>query len=233
MSCGTAHAEFIKVGEPLSGFALLQQGTVRYLRFVETADSNIPLNMSSREVRFEGKQVRIRQRWDVPGKQPLTILVDSTFESGTLRPLTHTRVTERDGERKLESFSFSAERVSGVSDLAGNTQAAFSMPSPEQTFNFETDLELLQTLPFAPGYVAEINFYHPGGTTPPARYTYKVVGEDTIAGPLGPIECWVVTSDYNKKDELSTYWFAKRGQLLIRQVKPLPDGRKMVQTLVG
>lgn len=32
---------------------------------------------------------------------------------------------------------------------------------------------------------ASINFYHPGGRTPPQRYLFKVTGSASIAGPAG------------------------------------------------
>jgi hypothetical protein len=54
----------------------------------------------------------------------------------------------------VEGFVFTPERVSGMPDLADNTQAALSVASSEPTFNFETDIELLQALPLAEGYEA-------------------------------------------------------------------------------
>ena len=90
----------------------------------------------------------------------------------------------------------------------------------------------MQTLPLPAGYEARINFSHPGGSTPPQRYTFKVTGSHTIAGPAGPVDCWVVTTDYNRPGALTTSWFAKSTQLMVRQESQAGDGKVMVKTLI-
>lgn len=67
---------------------------------------------------------------------------------------------------------------------------------------------------------------------PPARYRFKVTGDAKIAGPQGPVDCWVVTTDFNRPGNVSTFWFAKETQLMVRQESALPDGRVMVKTLI-
>jgi hypothetical protein len=106
------------------------------------------------------------------------------------------------------------------------------MASSEPTFNFETDIEFLQTLPLAEGYEAHVNFYHPGGPTPPQRYTFRVAGSETIAGPAGPVDCWVVTTDYNQPGENATFWFAKGSQLMAREQSSPHDGKVLAKTLI-
>jgi hypothetical protein len=116
----------------------------------------------------------------------------------------------------VEGFAFAPARVTGLKDLADNTQKDLVVESPEPTYNFEADIE----------------FYHPGGSAPPQRYTFKVAGSATIAGPAGPVDCWVVTTDYNQPGRLSTFWFAKATQLMLRQQGALPDGKVLVKTLI-
>lgn len=228
----------VDVGTPLARFDLLKPGTHHYLRFlrVPASGASQPVDIWTREIRFEEREgkrlMRIVQRWDGVLPAPSTRTFDSWFEAGTFRPLTHERVTEKDGKRTVEGFVFAPDRIGGMPELAENTQKDLSVPSPEPTYNFETDIEFLQALPLAEGYDARINFYHPGGKPPPQRYTFRVTGSERIAGPAGPVDCWVVKTDYNQLGSESTFWFAKGSQLMLRQESPMPDGRVLVKTLI-
>jgi hypothetical protein len=231
----------VDVGTQLARFSLLKPGTHHYLRFMRTPEgANVPLDIWAREVRFEerdGKrQLHIVQRWDgamtsftSPGSVKR---LDSWFDSATFRPLSHVRITEKDGKKLVEGFVFAPDRVSGMQDLADNSQKALSVAASEPTFNFETDIEFLQALPLAEGYEASINFYHPGGATPPKRYSFKVTGSETIAGPAGPVDCWVVWTDYGTPGADAKFWFAKTTQLMVRQENAPRDGKVLVKTLI-
>jgi hypothetical protein len=231
----------VDVGTQLARFSLLKPGTHHYLRYIRTPDgANAPLDIWAREVRFEerdGKrQLHIVQRWDGPMTSftsPGSVKrLDSWFDSATFRPLSHVRITEKDGKKLVEGFVFAPDRVSGMQDLADNSQKALSVASSEPTFNFETDIEFLQTLPLAEGYEASINFYHPGGATAPKRYSFKVTGSETIAGPAGPVDCWVVWTDYGTPGADAKFWFAKTTQLMVRQESAPRDGKVLVKTLI-
>lgn len=235
----SAHAATvdIDVGAPLPRFNLLKPGTHHYLRFLRSSDgANRPADIWTREVRFEDRdgkrQLHIVQRWDAVAPTPSTKYLDAWYDAATFRPYSEVRTTEKDGKRVVEGFEFAPKRITGMQDLADNTQKALSVESSEPTFNFETDIELLQTLAMAEGYEARINFYHPGGSALPLRYTFKVTGSASISGPTGPVDCWVVTTDYNRPGEISTFWFAKGSQLMQRQESKLPDGRVLVKTLI-
>jgi hypothetical protein len=119
-----------------------------------------------------------------------------------------------------------------MKDLADNTQKDLVVAANEPTFNFETDMEFLQTLPLAEGEEFRINFYHPGGPAP-QRYTWKVVGSERIAGPAGPVDCWVLTTDYNQPagSPVSKFWYAKGSQQMVRQESVTPKGT-LVKTLI-
>ena len=230
----------VDVGTPLPRFSLLKPGTHHYLRYFRTADgANIPLDIWTREVRFEqreGKQqMHIVQRWDGAMASPTSAgsvkRLDSWFETGTFRPLSHVRITERDGKKLVEGVTFTKEGVSGTPELADNALKTLAIASGEPTFNFETDLEFLQALPLAEGYEASINFYHAGGPAP-KRYRFKVSGSETIAGPAGPVDCWVVTTDYGTPGADAKFWFAKGTQLMLRQESAPRDGKVLVKTLI-
>jgi hypothetical protein len=231
-----AAVQNVDVGAPLPRFGLLKPGTHHYLRYMRTADGgSLPADIWTREVRFEerdGKQrLHIVQRWDGPPSAPSVRRLDSWFETATFRPLTHVRTSEKDGKKVVEGFVFAPERVSGMQDLADNAQKALSVASSEPTFNFETDIEFLQALPLAEGFDASISFYHPGGP-PPQRYRFKVLGSETIAGPGGPVDCWVVATDYNQPGGDATFWFAKATQLMVRQESAPRDGKVLVKTMI-
>jgi hypothetical protein len=227
----------IDVGAQLPRFALLKEGTHHYLRYMKENGANKPIDIWEREVRFENKDgkrlMRVRQRWDGVSPVQYTLLLDSWFEPGTFRPISHERIRERDGKRMVEGFVFSPTQVTGMKDLPDNTQKDLVVEASEPTYNFETDIEFLQTLPMAEGQEFRINFYHPGGKPAPQRYTWKVVGSETIAGPAGPVECWVLTTDYNQPAPApgSKFWFAKSTQQMVRQESAMPKGT-LVKTLI-
>lgn len=228
----------LKVGEPLARADRLKPGVHRYLRYTVAPDGQRSTkDIWVREVRLEtveGKaQLRIVQRWDAVGEKAYVRKQDSRFEAGTMRPLTHTNETTRDGKTEITGYRFLADRVVGMDELPGNAKRGFSADSPEPAYNFETDLEFLQSLPLAAGYAASIPFYDPG-LAPPARYLFKVEGEARLTGPDGrAIECWLVTTDYNRPGYVSRFWFAKHNQVLVRQESPLPDGGGLlVKTLL-
>jgi hypothetical protein len=238
VACPQAGAEVhqVDVGTQLPRFSLLKEGTHHYLRYMKSGDANNAADIWTREVRFEQrdgeKLLHIRQRWDGVGATPSVRLLDSWFEAGTFRPRTHERITDKDGKHVVEGFVFAPARVTGMKDLADNTQKDLLVESPEPTYNFETDIEFLQVLPLAEGYEAHINFYHPGGSSAPQRYTFKVAGSETIAGPAGPVECWLVTTDYNRPGTVSKFWFAKATQLMLRQESAAGNGKVLVKTMI-
>jgi len=108
----------VDVGSQLPRFDLVKPGTHHYLRFMRTPSSgaNQPIDIWTREIRFEqqdGKpRMRIVQRWDGVLPAPSVKTYDSWFETGTFRPLSHQRISEKDGKRVVEGFVFAP--VEGV-----------------------------------------------------------------------------------------------------------------------
>ena len=206
LCCAPAWAVEIKVGAELPRFGMVKEGTHHWLRYVRNGEVNTPLDIWTREVRFTPDGMQVRQRWD--GAANSVVLLDSWFDKGTFKPRTHQRIREKDGKRTVEDYVFT-----------------------EPAFNFETDIEFLQALPLSEGFEATIMFYLPGGP-PPARYTWKVVGSETIQGPQGAVDCWLLTTDYNRPGSVAKFWLAKATQLLVRQEAAGPDGKVMVKTLL-
>lgn len=227
----------VSVGQTLARFDKIKPATHRYLRYRQVGDTIQPLDVWTREIRIEPDKAGVRrlhivQHWD--GATAGTVkTLDSWFELGTFRPFTHERRTTKDGQTKIEGFDFKPDRVVGLKDLEGNSQAAYDVASPTPTFNFETDMEFLQALPLAAGYEAQIVFHHPGGGAP-APYVFKVTGSETLTSSAGgKIDCWVVTTDYNRPEmKPTTFWLAKDSQVVVKNVSIAPDGSTWVKTLI-
>ena len=228
--------DLIHQGTAFARANLLKSDTHRYLDYFQDGESTIPLDIRTRTVRFEtrdGKNLmQIKLRWDGVGRATYTKWIDSWFEAKTFVPLTQERITEKDGNKIVEGFIFHPDRIIGMPDLANNTQKDLLVKTAEPAFNFETDIEMLQTLPFETGYQANIMFYHPGGKTEPARYLFKVIGSEMIYAAGSMIDCWVVSTDYNSPNSLARFWFAKNSQLLVKKESGLPNGKKIVQVLL-
>lgn len=235
---GAAHAATpVPVGQPLARFDKLKPATHRYLRYRQTGETIQPLDVWTREIRLEPdkagvKRLHIVQHWD--GATAGTVkTLDSWFELATFRPFRHERRATKDGQTKIEGFDFQPDRVVGLKDLPGNATADYDVAAPQGAFNFETDMELIQALPLASGYEASIVFHHPGGE-PPAPYLFKVTGSEVLTSSAGgKIDCWVVTTDYNRPEfKPTTFWLAKDSQVTVKVVSPAPDGSVWVKTLL-
>jgi hypothetical protein len=227
----------LKVGEPLARFDNLRAGVHRYMRYTIAPDgSRKAIDIWQRTVAFEGpapgqpNALHIVQRWDeVDGK---VLIQDSWFDARTFKQRTHIRHTVIDGKENFGGYRFTDAQVVGMTDLANNSRKDFVMPLPEPSYNFEYDMEFLQTLPLAAGRTFNIPFYD-AGVDKPGRYDFVVAGSATMPGPDGrPIDCWLVTADYNSGKTASRFWFAKSGQVLIREEAPREGGITLVKTLL-
>ncbi|MEH3123016.1 MAG: hypothetical protein PGN16_13745 [Sphingomonas phyllosphaerae] len=230
----------VRVGQPLARFDLLKPGVHRYARYRIEAGKRTLVDLWTRTLSFEaldGKaSMRVHQRWDVAAPKPggvRTLEQDSWFEPHTFRPLTHVRRETRDGSAVVKDYRFLPGRTIGLEDLAGNAASDFVLETAEPPFNFEHDMELLQALPLADGYAADIVFYDAGIDPKPDHYVFKVAGSEDIVGWDGrPVHCWVVTADYNTGVVRARFWFDKKSQILIREATDLPDGARLIKTLL-
>ena len=222
VTAAAASAETIAVpmGKPLARFDKLKPGTRTYVHYIIWPSGSLHVaDIQTREVRFEGegagRRVRIAQRSDGPDG---TVVLDSLFENKTLRPITHQRDRYKGGKLIREGFRFLPDKVVGIADQLYNVRRDFALATPVPVFNFETDLETLTTLPLHKGAEFKIVFYQPG-RAPPQPYLFKVTGDQRLNVGGQPIDCWVVTTDYN----LSRFWIAKDSQVVVRVHSVLPD----------
>jgi hypothetical protein len=236
VSVAAPEMDQLKVGDSLPRFRLLHSGVHRYVRYNVKGDRRSLIDIWTRTVTFEqhdGRRlIHIVQRWDEVSQTPFFLVQDSWFEPDSFRPLTHIRRRERDGKVETSGYRFLSDKIVGIPDLPDNLKKDFSLPASEGSYNFEYDMELLQTLPLKSGYAANIPFYD-AGFDPPARYAFIVAGSDRIPGQDGhPIDCWLVTADYNTGKVVSRFWLDKRTQLMIREEQVQEDGSVLVKTLL-
>ena len=230
----------VAVGNGIVDTGRLRPGTTRYLRYEIHGDRRVARDIWQRTVAFEvhdGKRLlHLTQRWDEvspPSGGGSALEQDSWFDAGTFAPITQVRrVTKADGV-VVSGFRFTAAGAVGMQELAGNTRREFSLPYAELPFNFEYDMELLQTLPLREGMDADIPFYDAGIDRKAERYHFKVVGSASIVDWGGREQaCWIVTADYNTGSEKSRFWFDKRSGVLVREEATLPAGGTLIKTLL-
>jgi hypothetical protein len=98
------------------------------------------------------------------------------------------------------------------------------------------DTELSDTHDGLPGFEitdSDIPFYDAGIDNKPDRYKFVVAGSARFIGPEGkPIDCWLVTADYNSGKVQSRFWFAKKGLLMLREEEQMDDGRILLKVLL-
>lgn len=235
-----AETQVVRVGPPPARMDLLKAGSHRYLRYEVKDGRRIAHDIWDRTVSFEQKDGRrllhITQRWDEVNVAPggtTAIEQDSWFEPRTFRPLTHVRRAFVGPKVTVSGYAFLDDRAVGLADLADNTRKDFSLAYSETPFNFEYDMELIQTLPLHAGYAANIVFYDAGIDKKADRYTFKVAGSDRIAGWDGrPVDCWLVTADYNTGSVQSRWWVDKASQLVLREESRRDDGAMFIKTLL-
>ena len=234
-----AIVDIIHVGQALPRFDLLTAGERYYLRYTVVGDKRSTIDIWSRNTSYETKDgkrlLHITQRWDSVVNPGYTLKQDAWFEVRTFRPITEVKELTRDGKVQIAGYRFLPDKIVGMTELEGNSRKDFNVPSSEPAYNFETDMELLQTLPLVANYEASIAFYDPGpGADAPKRYRYKVVGSDKIYDADGhAMDCWIVTMEGDDPKVTVRWWYAKQSQVMVREEARLADGSLLVKTLLN
>ena len=241
LTSADAATTVVRVGDGSVRTARLVPGSYRYLRYKVKDGHRTAIDIWNRTVAFETqggqRMLHLTQRWDEvdPGLSGIVALdQDSWFDAATFRPISHIRrATKADGSVTQAGYRFLMDRAVGMAELADNAKRDFALAYSELPFNFEYDMELIQTLPLATDFDASLALYDAGIDKQADRYHFKVVGSAQIRGWDGePVDCWLVTADYNTGSVKSRFWFAKTSQLLIREESVLPDGAVQIKTLL-
>lgn len=205
----------IRVGHRFKQFKNLEMGTVTDLVYNE-ANGRLNASIKTRTtemVNINGKEyVRIRHEWNSPNEQWVGHF-EYFCEPYTMKPVQHIRYTKTQGK---EAFRFEANQVTGLDSALDNKQADFELALTEGTYNWEADLETYSLIPMSEGKKVVMNFYHPGGQTPPHFYTLEVEGSEKLKLANGEtMDCWIIYTDY-KGSQPTRFWYTKRGQNFVK-----------------
>ena len=215
--CASSFAQdTIRVGHEFKRFDQLELGTKTDAVY-NTIDGKIRgLSMKKRItelVTVNGKElVKIQHIWESPNSK-----WNGNFtyfcEPKTMKPVQHIRNTGVTGK---EAFEFYDSKIVGLDSVTDNIQKDFELMLDEPTFNWEIDLETYSLLPMKAGYHAVMNFYHPGGGTPPDYYHLKVTGSEKLQLPNGKtLDCWIIFTDYGGTQP-TRFWYTKKGQNFVK-----------------
>ncbi|QMU30621.1 hypothetical protein [Adhaeribacter radiodurans] len=216
----------IRVGDQLN-IKQLRPGVKQYVRYVLQDGKRIKVDLWTRTTEFiaKTKTVRISQAlesFDSSKRKTIT----STFHLPSFSPIHHERATEL----LKEEFTFLDTTVLIKVNGEGKTPLRLYAP----TYNFETDAELFQMLPWRENYIAVLNFYHPGSGVPD-WYTFKVDGVEEVTTSNGQkFKCFKIITNYNKPEYGTTiFWFDTKSRHFVKQKSELPGGGVLIKALVS
>lgn len=206
----------IRVGHHFRDFDKLELGTKTDAIYNEFKGQIRGLAIKKRtteKIAIKGKEyIRIVHEWTSPSTE-WNGNFEYICEPNTLKPVQHIRFVESLGK---EAFHFGDMNITGLDSASDNKKEGFQLVLDEPTYNWEIDLETYSLIPMKAGKEVVMNFYHPGGTTPPKFYKLKVEGEDKIELPNGKwLDCWVVFTDYGGSQP-TRFWYTKKDQNFVK-----------------
>ena len=206
----------LRVGHQFRAFKSLERGVQRDIIYTSINGKVRSVGMkirSTADTIIDGKSyVLIKHHWEM-GDPKQNVSFEALCEAGTMRPIQHIRTSQRAGK---EAFRFLGDEIVALDTANDNSKVDFSLPLEESTYNWEIDLETYGLIPMRKGYEAVMNFYHAGGSTPPAFYSLKVEGSEKVALPDGSeLDCWVLFTDY-RGTQPTRFWYTKKGQNFVK-----------------
>jgi hypothetical protein len=192
----------------------LKPGLHQYLVYFENPKKKRLGNPSlwNREVKFKKvngeDMIEIEQNWY--GSDTLfNRYVYSIAKKKTFEPVYHKTIMRG----VTEAFDFTDKKISGSDSVKNNAKADLEIDQSVQTLNWELDLEIFSTLPIKKtGQRFFINFYHPGGKTPPKYYEYSIMGDDKIKVINDQeVDCWKMKIEYGP-NSWAIFWIGKKSK---------------------
>ncbi len=188
----------------------LKPGTRQYLVTISNPKNPKVLtqNLWNRNISFEQVQGKermvIRQNWigtDTLSNRTLYSVMEKDFT-----PVYHTSASARG----KGAFNFYPDKIVAADTVQKNAWKGFVMPTTNQTYNWELDMEFFESLLLKANTVFLINFYHPGSKTGPQAYSYKVTGSEKLATINNQtIDCWLLRIDYSPEN-YGIFWVTKK-----------------------
>lgn len=204
----------------------LKPGLHQYLVYFENPAKKRIGNASiwNRDVRFKnlnGKDViEIKQHWF--GSDTLyNRHVYSLSDKKTFTPIYH----KTKMRSATEAFDFEPGKISGSDSVEQNVKKDLEVTLDIATLNWELDLEIFSTLPIKKeGQRFIINFYHPGGKTPPKYYEYAIIGSEKLESVNdNAIDCWQMKINYTPTD-WAIFWISKKSKEILKMQEQFRGG---------
>ncbi|OEK02887.1 hypothetical protein BFP97_15745 [Roseivirga sp. 4D4] len=195
---------------------MLDTGLKKYVVYMENVQSNQLLGLAiwERETTkriVEGKgKIYVKQRWksqDSSWRKELHSINDGT----TFLPEYH--FTSSDNG--IEAFGFTKSDIVGLDSVKNNSRKDFYLKLELPTYNWELDMEILETLMYDVNKAYVIQFYHPGSKTPPKYHEYKVIGDEGVAVLGSSHDCWKVQIEYSNINN-AVFWISKSSNQILR-----------------
>ncbi|WP_428236739.1 hypothetical protein [Gracilimonas sp.] len=185
--------------------------TKTYVHYQQLKDGRmLPRSMKTITVSKTEGQFSISQK---EYTQSQTKTLETVVDAQMLTTDTHVRTT---GEKR-ESYKFTVQAISGIPDDQESINKDFQLELTEPTYNFEIDFTFLQSIDWSQHTSVIMNFYHPGGSLPPANYTFTREREEILSLASGmEVDTWVIFTDYNGQPP-ARFWVSKDTNEVIRQ----------------
>jgi hypothetical protein len=135
--------------------------------------------------------------------------IDSVFLSAaTLAPVRHVEVMPD----HRASFAFTDGHITGTSDSAGVT-TPINLSVSANRFDFSVLQQVMDRLPFAPGYTAVMLSYDVA-TRQERAVKLTVTGHEPLTTDAGPVDAWKTVVDFGSHQV--TRWIAAEGRRELR-----------------
>ncbi len=198
----------------------LKEGTREYFVLAKKeGSSESKMSLWSRTVQFQKinskDMIVVQQRW-LSSDSTANRTVFSLCDAQNFLPIYHYSFSPKTG---IEAYDFLGTKIIGSDTVQGNVKQGFTVDQTSPTLNWELDLETFPLLDLRVGKTFSINFYHPGGKTPPQEYVYRVINEERIpAVDNSTIECWILKINYDEKN-YSLFWISKNSREVIKMIE--------------
>lgn len=213
-----ASIDTIRVGDGQLQLKYLPAGTERYLVYIEKDKVKKSVWLWERAVSKENwngnPSIVIRQQWVTSdtgfnSRQLLSVNNEKTFA-----PVYHTSSNPKTGK---EAYNYNDQEIVTADSVAGVGRKGFKIATAQPSFNWELDLETFSLLPLKEGKTFVVNFYHPGSSTAPAWYTYKVTGSEKLSAVNGEkVDCYKLYTEYANNRGNSTWWISKKTHEILK-----------------
>jgi hypothetical protein len=181
----------LNAGDPFDTDRLELGQPKTYVHYQQLKDGRM-LARSMKTITVSKKESKLsvsQQEYTQAQTKTLTTVVDAQ----TLTTDTHIRIS---GDKR-EFYKFTDQAITGIPDDQ-SINKNFQLELDKPTFNFEIDFIFLQAIDWCERESVVLNLYHPGGSLPPANYTFTREREETLTLTSGiEVDTWVIFTDYN------------------------------------